>query len=111
MSSSSNQKRVSSIVNRFVDIVKFRGTELNMESMYYISRRFKEKVTPCSKKVSYYLPLTVAGEMLIAKIAHTSENVIVGVRDVHGNEMGGATIDSLGDLTEYRITSMQNSHH
>lgn len=110
MTTQNTQANVSSIVDKFVDIVKFRGTELNMESMYYISRRFKERILPCSKKVSYYLPLTVAGEMLIAKIAHTNECVFVGVRDVHGNEMGGATIDSVGDLTDYRITSLQNTH-
>ncbi|EED28633.1 hypothetical protein OH458_09000 [Vibrio sp. MarTm2] len=97
-------KKVGTIVGSLVDIVKKHGVELNSESMYYISKTFKEKVIPCSRNVHYYLTLSNdVGEILITKIVHASNSIDIGFKDIYGNKLANATITDKGELKEYRL--------
>ncbi len=96
--------KVSSILSTLIDVVKVHGVELNNESLYYITKKFKERVNPCSRKVHYYLTLySDAGDMLITKIVHGSHSLDVGFKDVYGNSFGNASITHDGEIKNYRI--------
>ncbi|MFM2587444.1 hypothetical protein [Vibrio sp. TBV020] len=104
---SSELKKVGNIVTSLVDIVKKHGVELNSESTYYISRRFREKVIPCSRNVYYYLTLTNdVGEILITKFVHADNSVDVGFKDIYGNKLANATITDKGEIKEYRLGNL-----